>query len=100
MSWGYNDSTVRRPDRVGATFQTVAKAFDGLERSEARRVLRAVWIALGLDEIDPVRSPHAVRDDEDPGACADCGAPHELVRPGKTQPTCECGTSQPEGQDT
>lgn len=22
--------------------------------------------------------------------CSDCGKPHEVVRPGKTQPTCEC----------
>lgn len=22
--------------------------------------------------------------------CGDCGEPHEWVRPGKTQPTCEC----------
>lgn len=29
-------------------------------------------------------------DDEDPGTCAYCGSPHEHVRPGKTQPTCEC----------
>lgn len=24
------------------------------------------------------------------GVCAECGAPHERVRPGKTQPTCDC----------
>lgn len=29
--------------------------------------------------------------DADPGvSCADCGLPHEWVRPGKTQPTCDC----------
>jgi hypothetical protein len=28
--------------------------------------------------------------DEDPGTCHWCGVPHEWVRPGKTQPTCEC----------
>jgi hypothetical protein len=28
--------------------------------------------------------------DEDPGRCGRCGTPHEWVRPGKTQPTCEC----------
>lgn len=27
---------------------------------------------------------------DDPGTCSVCGAPHEHVRPGKTQPTCEC----------
>ena len=27
---------------------------------------------------------------EDPGICAHCGKPWELVRPGKSQPTCEC----------
>lgn len=28
----------------------------------------------------------------DPGTCADCGAPFEWVRPGKSQPTCACWT--------
>ncbi len=28
--------------------------------------------------------------DEDPGTCSRCGTPHEWVRPGKTQPTCDC----------
>lgn len=28
--------------------------------------------------------------DEDAGSCARCGTSHEHVRPGKTQPTCEC----------
>jgi hypothetical protein len=28
--------------------------------------------------------------DEDPGTCTKCGAPFELVRPGKSQPTCRC----------
>lgn len=28
--------------------------------------------------------------DEDPGRCERCGEPFELVRPGKSQPTCEC----------
>jgi hypothetical protein len=27
---------------------------------------------------------------ENPGKCSRCGEPHEHVRPGKTQPTCEC----------
>jgi hypothetical protein len=27
---------------------------------------------------------------EDPGTCAECGKAYELVRPGKSQPTCEC----------
>jgi hypothetical protein len=30
-------------------------------------------------------------EDEDPGTCIDCGAPCELVRPGKSQLTCACG---------
>lgn len=29
-------------------------------------------------------------DDDDPGSCGYCGQPMELVRPGKSQPTCEC----------
>lgn len=29
-------------------------------------------------------------EDEDPGCCEVCGAPRELVRPGKSQPTCDC----------
>lgn len=28
--------------------------------------------------------------DADPGTCSRCGVPHEWVRPGKTQPTCDC----------
>lgn len=28
--------------------------------------------------------------DEDPGHCLTCGKAYELVRPGKSQPTCEC----------
>ena len=28
--------------------------------------------------------------DEDPGTCTECGEPFELVRPGKSQPTCDC----------
>ncbi len=28
--------------------------------------------------------------DEDPGTCPDCGRPWEIVRPGKSQPTCDC----------
>lgn len=27
---------------------------------------------------------------EDPGECARCGHPFEWVRPGKSQPTCDC----------
>jgi hypothetical protein len=27
---------------------------------------------------------------EDPGVCPECDAPWELVRPGKSQPTCTC----------
>ena len=30
-------------------------------------------------------------DEEDPIECITCGKPWELVRPGKSQPTCECG---------
>jgi len=33
--------------------------------------------------------------DEDPGTCADCGEPYELVRPGKSQPTCTCHETCP-----
>jgi hypothetical protein len=29
-------------------------------------------------------------EDEDPGLCRRCGQPWELVRPGKSQPTCGC----------
>src|SRR5216684_1933823 len=29
-------------------------------------------------------------DEEYQVRCAYCGTPHELVRPGKTQPTCDC----------
>lgn len=28
--------------------------------------------------------------DEDPGNCIHCGQAYELVRPGKSQPTCTC----------
>lgn len=28
--------------------------------------------------------------DEDPGSCVTCGQPWELLRPGKSQPTCDC----------
>jgi len=28
--------------------------------------------------------------DDDPGSCGWCGEPYEHVRPGKSQPTCEC----------
>lgn len=36
-------------------------------------------------------TPAAVNwDDEDPGTCPMCNAPFELVRPGKSQPTCGC----------
>lgn len=28
--------------------------------------------------------------DEDPGSCAWCGTTYEHVRPGKSQPTCDC----------
>lgn len=28
--------------------------------------------------------------DEDPGACSVCGKEYEIVRPGKSQPTCDC----------
>lgn len=34
--------------------------------------------------------------DEDPGTCAKCGEPFELVRPGKSQPTCACWSPLPE----
>ena len=27
-------------------------------------------------------------------SCPDCGAWHEVVRPGKTQPTCECADTE------
>lgn len=30
------------------------------------------------------------RAEEDPGRCARCGEPFELIRPGKSQPTCRC----------
>ena len=33
--------------------------------------------------------------DEDPGRCADCGAPFQWVRPGKSQSTCECDLKCP-----
>lgn len=29
--------------------------------------------------------------DNDPGWCPDCGTPWQWVRPGKSQPVCECG---------
>lgn len=29
-------------------------------------------------------------DVEDAGECIECGKPWELVRPGKSQPTCDC----------
>ncbi len=32
---------------------------------------------------------------QDPGKCSDCGAPHQWVRPGKTQETCECSLKCP-----
>lgn len=28
--------------------------------------------------------------EEDPGYCEECKTPFELIRPGKSQPTCEC----------
>lgn len=28
--------------------------------------------------------------EEDPGWCLQCQKPYELVRPGKSQPTCDC----------
>jgi hypothetical protein len=57
MMW--NDA-VPRNSNIGPTFLKVTEALGGLTRSEARRVLRATWISLGLDEADPVESPAAV----------------------------------------
>lgn len=34
--------------------------------------------------------------DEDPGTCPDCGEAFELVRPGKSQPTCDCANICPD----
>jgi hypothetical protein len=31
---------------------------------------------------------------EDPGTCVKCGEPFELVRPGKSQPTCDCWNTE------
>jgi hypothetical protein len=38
--------------------------------------------------------------DEDPGTCTKCGQRFQLVRPGKSQPTCSCwerANAMPEG---
>ena len=29
-------------------------------------------------------------DEEDPGTCIHCGKTFQLIRPGKSQPTCDC----------
>jgi len=42
--------------------------------------------------------PECSLDWDDPGVCTECQAPFELVRPGKSQPTCECWN--PEASDT
>lgn len=42
-------------------------------------------------------APPADTDGEEEVWCPDCGAPHELVRPGKTQPTCDCTGHTGEG---
>ena len=34
--------------------------------------------------------------EEDPGSCPYCNEPWELVRPGKSQPVCECQDYCPE----
>lgn len=34
-------------------------------------------------------------DGEEKAWCAECGAPHQFVRPGKTQPTCNCDITCP-----
>ena len=38
--------------------------------------------------------------DEDPGSCPECGKAWELVRPGKSQPTCDCQDYCHEHPDT
>ena len=34
--------------------------------------------------------------DEDPGTCPECGEAWELVRPGKSQPVCDCQDKCPD----
>lgn len=61
MSWNYHDhDKVKGTVSIGEAFKAVCGSVDGMTRSEARRVLRGVWIALGLDEADPFTSPAAV----------------------------------------
>jgi hypothetical protein len=36
------------------------------------------------------RKSAAAQSEEDPGHCVFCSEPFELVRPGKSQPTCNC----------
>jgi hypothetical protein len=52
--------------------------------------------AMGQTSDTDFRSGHTVeRDwmDEDPGNCCYCGKAFEMVRPGKSQETCECYTT-------
>lgn len=43
-----------------------------------------------LIEMSAEEFERMMRGDEDPGYCPSCGAPWEIVRPGKSQPICGC----------
>jgi hypothetical protein len=60
MNWGTRD-TIPRSNNVGPTFLKVCEALEGMTRQDARRVIRGAWVALGLDEDDPVAGPDAER---------------------------------------
>lgn len=51
-----------------------------IDRTETARRVEA---DIDPPDFDPT-------DFEDPGYCTDCKAPFEMVRPGKSQPTCTC----------
>jgi len=58
--------------------------------SDVTNYLSAKKDNLNVKLIVEPRTQYTNTEDEDPGRCAICGKPFELVRPGKSQPTCSC----------
>jgi len=43
-----------------------------------------------VGSLAPEREAADIDDEGDPGECPECGAPYQIVRPGKVQDTCRC----------
>lgn len=90
------------PEKARAYFYAnLAEAYDngaavafglmGMAEAIGKNFAAKQW----LDELARAIEEHGLGDDEACGWCLDCGAPFEVVRPGKEQPTCGCDDTRP-----